>query len=311
MTNVIIIGAGITGLSCARRLADAGLNVIVIDKGRGIGGRVATRRAGDHRFDHGAPHLSTKEGGFSTVLQNLCDSSHAAPWIDNTGKAWSVGTPGMSAIPKGMAVGLDVQLETQVREVVPNGLDWCVNCDDRQLDARHVVITVPAPQVAGLLGAQHPLVAQIADVEMSPSLTLMAAVSGDAPTVRLGEPNDPLALITHDSIKPGRPQNGDSAWVVQAGLAFSYAHLEDDLPDIAARMLPLFCNRLNITPDRVTHAVAHRWRYSRVAKPLDQPFARTPEATLYLGGDWCVGPQIEDAWTSGTAIASDLLAHAI
>ena len=32
-----------------------------------------------------------------------------------------------------------------------------------------------------------------------------------------------------------------------------------------------------------------------------------PSGTLYLGGDWCIGPQIEDAWTSGTAIAINML----
>ncbi|AGI69888.1 hypothetical protein OAN307_c45310 [Octadecabacter antarcticus 307] len=105
----------------------------------------------------------------------------------------------MLAIAKGIADGLVAQLGTLVRAVVPNGSDWCAQCDDGQLDARHVVKTVPASHVAGNLGAQHPLVAQIADVEMSPGLTLMAAVSGGAPTVRLGEPNDPLALITHNS----------------------------------------------------------------------------------------------------------------
>jgi hypothetical protein len=102
----------------------------------------------------------------------------------------------MLVIAKGIAEGLVVQLGTPVRAVVPNGSDLCVQFDDDQLDARHVVKTVPAPQVAGNLGAQHPLVAQIADVEMSAGLTLMDAVSGDAPTARLGEPNDPLALIT-------------------------------------------------------------------------------------------------------------------
>jgi hypothetical protein len=120
-----------------------------------------------------------------------------------------------------------------------------------------------------------------------------------------------VAFITRDSSKPDRPQTDGTAWVAQAGLAFSYAHLEEDLPDIATWMLPLFCNRLGITSERVTHAAAHRWRYSRVANPLGQPFSRTPDATLYLGGDWCVGPLIEDAWTSGTAIATDLLAQTI
>lgn len=310
MTDIIIIGAGITGLTCARRLFAAGRNVIVIDKGRGIGGRVATRRAGNLRFDHGAPHVRAQGDEFADVLRRLSDENRAGPWADNAGEVWNVGIPGMSAIPKGMAAGLDVQLGTQVRAVVPNGLGWQVQCDDQQLDAHHVVITVPAPQVADLLGPQHLLLAQIGDVEMSPGLTLMAAVSGDVPVVLSGEPSDPLALITHDSSKPDRAKNGGSAWVAQAGLAFSCAHLEDELPDIAERMLPMFCDRLNIAPDRVTHAVAHRWRHSRVAKPLGQPFARTSDATLYLGGDWCVGPLIEDAWTSGTAIATDLLAHA-
>jgi renalase len=161
---------------------------------------------------------------------------------------------------------------------------------------------VPAPQVAGLLGAQHPLVAQIADVEMSHGLTLMAAVSGDAPTVRLGETDDPLAFITRDNCKPDKPQIDGTAWVAQAGLAFSYAHLGNDFPDIAAGMLPLICNRLGITSERVTHAVAN---------PLGRPSVRAPDTTLHLGGDWCVGPLIEDAWTSGTAIATDLLAQAI
>jgi renalase len=119
----------------------------------------------------------------------------------------------MSACPKEMAAGFDVQLGTPVSTVVPNGSDCCVQCYDRQLDARHVVKTVPAPQVSGNLGAQHPLVAQIADVEMSADLTLMAAVPGDAPTVRHGEPNDPLAVITRDSSKPERSKRTTGAYI--------------------------------------------------------------------------------------------------
>jgi len=66
MTDIIIIGAGIAGLACARPLADAGLHVIIIDKGRGIGGRVATRRADDLRFDHGAPYARAQGPNLTT-----------------------------------------------------------------------------------------------------------------------------------------------------------------------------------------------------------------------------------------------------
>ena len=74
-------------------------------------------------------------------------------------------------------------------------------------------------------------------------------------------------------------------------------------------MLPLLCDRLGVTPDRVTHAAAHRWRYARVTRALSQPFVRSADGTLYLGGDWCIGPRIEAAWDSGTAIAEAILAE--
>ena len=75
-------------------------------------------------------------------------------------------------------------------------------------------------------------------------------------------------------------------------------------------MLPLLCERLGVTLDHVTHAAAHRWRYARVTQALGLPFLHNPEGTLYLGGDWCIGPRVEAAWTSGTAIAQAILDHA-
>ena len=74
-------------------------------------------------------------------------------------------------------------------------------------------------------------------------------------------------------------------------------------------MIPLLCARLSVSPDTLTHAVAHRWRYARVATPLGAPFARTEDGTFYAGGDGCLGPRVEAAFLSGTAIAADVLAR--
>ncbi|MBD3256947.1 FAD-dependent oxidoreductase, partial [candidate division GN15 bacterium] len=41
-TDCVVVGAGAAGLTCARRIADAGMSVLVLDKGRGVGGRMAT-----------------------------------------------------------------------------------------------------------------------------------------------------------------------------------------------------------------------------------------------------------------------------
>ncbi len=310
MTPVVVIGAGIAGLACARRLAQAGVPTLVLDKGRGIGGRVATRRAEGMQFDHGAQYVTAREEGFVALLRDLAAQGAVAPWADGTGRSHNVGTPGMSALAKALGTGLDVRQNALVSRVQPVAGGWQLRVGDADLAAARVVITVPAPQVAGLLGADHPLVAPLAGVRLAPCLTLMAGIAGPAPFVTRKDPDDPLAWIAQDSSKPGRPSGAVTAWVAQAGEAFSVEHLEKDPTQIAALMLPLLCDRLGAAPDSVAHAVAHRWRYARVTQALGQPFLRSADATLYLGGDWCIGPRVEAAWTSGTAIAEDLLARA-
>ena len=304
---IVVIGSGMAGLACARRLADAGHAPVVLDKGRGIGGRVATRRVGDLQFDHGAQYVNAHGAGFAAALHSLGDS--VAGWQDGTGRTHNVGVPGMSAIPKALGAGLDIRQNAQVARVVQDDDGWALHLDTDTMRAARVVVTVPAPQVAGLLGAEHPLVAALAPVRLAPCLTLMAAVTAPAPFIARQDADDPLAWIAQDSAKPSRPQSAATLWVAQSGEAFSRAYLEESPTQIAARMLPLLCDRLGVTADRVTHASAHRWRYARVTQALGQPFLRSPDATVYLGGDWCIGPRVEAAWTSGTAIADDILAR--
>lgn len=306
MIPIVVIGSGIAGLACARRLADAGLSPIVLDKGRGIGGRVATRRAGDTQFDHGAQYVTAQDARFAAVLHSLETTGALADWPDVTGRPRSVGTPGMSAIPKALGAGLDIRQGMQVTAIVPEGAAWALHLGDSILHAARVVVTVPAPQVAGLLGADHPLTAAVASVRLAPCLTLMAAIDAPAPFASRQDRDDALTWIAQDNSKPARPQ-GLALWVAQAGEAFSHAHLDDDPAAIAAAMLPLLCDRLGVTTDRVTHAVAHRWRYARVTRPLGQTFLTDATGTLHLGGDWCIGPRVEAAWISGTAIAADIL----
>jgi len=309
MTAVIIIGAGMTGLACARRLAEAGLAPLLLDKGRGIGGRMATRRVGNLQFDHGAQYVNAYGMGFGAVLSALDEKGVLAGWPDGTGRVHSVGVPGMSAIPKALGAGLDIRPNVQVVRLVADAGGWLLHLQGGTVRASRVVVTVPAPQVAGLLGPDHPLVKVLTTVQMAPCLTLMAAVAAPAPFITLKDANDPLSWIAQDSTKPGRPHGADALWVAQAGADFSAAHLEDDPATLTAKLLPLLCDRLGTSPARVTYATAQRWRHARVSKALGQPFLRSDEATLYLGGDWCLGPRVEAAWDSGTAIAADMLAQ--
>ena len=309
MIPVAIIGTGMAGLACAQRLAQAGVNAVLFDKGRTSGGRIATRRANGLQFDHGAQYVSAKGAGFAAVLQALAAAGDAAMWPDEAGRVRVVGAPDMATMAKALVAGLDVRQGVQVSTLKPINGGWQVLTADACHAAARVVVTVPAPQVSALIGAAHPLSDQIRGVRMDPCLTLMAGIAAPAPFVSREALDDPLAWIAQDSAKPGRPTAGAVCWVAQASPAFSMAHLEDEPTAIAARMLPMLCERLGVTMDRVRHASAHRWRHAQVTTALGQAFLRDATGTLYLGGDWCLGPRVEAAWVSGTGIADDLLAH--
>jgi phytoene dehydrogenase-like protein len=51
--DVVIVGAGLAGLRCARRLTDLGRDVIVLESGDGVGGRVRTDVVDGFRCDRG------------------------------------------------------------------------------------------------------------------------------------------------------------------------------------------------------------------------------------------------------------------
>jgi glycine/D-amino acid oxidase-like deaminating enzyme len=57
--EVIVVGAGLAGLSCARTIAAAGIDVSVVEKSNGVGGRVRTDSVDGYRLDRGFQILLT------------------------------------------------------------------------------------------------------------------------------------------------------------------------------------------------------------------------------------------------------------
>ncbi len=309
MTDTLVIGAGMTGLACARRLADARHSVLILDKGRGLGGRMATRRVildgGTVQFDHGAQYVTAKSPAFAALLGGM--SGAAALWADGSAHPHYVGLPGMSGLPRALAGGLDVRRGVAVTALAPHSGGWRVTAGAETLSVPRVVLTIPAPQIPQLLGT-HPLMDALSRVEMAPCLTLMAAFPPGAPRPFISRASDthPLAWIAQDSSKPGRA--GPAAtWVAQASTEWSLHHLQDTPETTVAPMLSLLCDVLGAAPSAALSATVHRWRYARVTAPLGRAFLRSQDASLYLGGDWCLGARVEAAWQSGTAMACDIL----
>ena len=304
--SIAIIGAGVAGLTCGMELAAFSTSCTIFDKGRGLGGRLATRRAeGGFQFDHGAPFLAAKSAKFLSLLQQAEAAGAAAPWSPEGTEPGFVGVPGMTGLAKYMAAGLDIRKGTRIEGLMPDGEGWILQWEGGERRFDIVILTTPALQTVDLLPDEHPLAGMLDAVRMDPCLTLMVGISGEVDVARglTGGSCEEIAWMAKDSAKPGR-LNARS-FVAHASTSWSERHLELNLDEVAARFLPMVLARLDLPEtDAPAYVSAHRWRYARASHPLGQAYLANDARTLFVGGDWCLGNSAEHAWQSGQAIAA-------
>jgi predicted NAD/FAD-dependent oxidoreductase len=334
-----VVGAGVAGLSCAARLARAGLPVAVFDKGRGPGGRISTRRAGELRFDHGAQYLTARDPRFRAEAARWAEAGALARWegrvvrlargaalVEEPGERF-VGVPGMSAPARLMAEGLDLRLGVRVGRLAGGPGAWLLEDEaGAPLGAfGSVVVAVPAPQAAPLLAPSPALARAAASAAMAPCWSVMARFAAPlglgfegalvgAPERPQGEaPPEPLSWAARDDSKPGRPGggggNGDGAesWVLHASPAWSRAWLERSPEAVADALLGAFVEITGARPGPVLHLSAHRWRYARPVAAAEAPPLVDAARGLAACGDWCREGRVEAAWLSGLDLAEALL----
>ncbi|MEL7488843.1 MAG: FAD-dependent oxidoreductase, partial [Pseudomonadota bacterium] len=149
MQNAAVIGAGAAGLVCADRLAAAGVEVVVFEKSRGIGGRLATRRRGDFAFDHGAPYFDVSSASTRALVDRLRAEDAATEWGDDR---W-IGLPGMSGLLKPIARNLDVRPQKRVAELARETHGWRIAFEDGETTEEFdgVAVAIPAPQATTLV----------------------------------------------------------------------------------------------------------------------------------------------------------------
>jgi hypothetical protein len=309
-TDTLILGAGLTGLSVAAGLRRDGGAPVVLEKSRGTGGRCATRRVGDLRFDHGCQVLRPKDAAVAAALEALERAGAAARWDQAAANApaW-VGLPGMSGLVKPLGHGTDIRTGVRATHARREGGAWRVT--DAQgtviATAARLICAIPAPQAAQVL-AGHPLAARIAAVVMDPCWTLMAAFDSrpDLPDV-LATPGTALPWIARDGSKPGR---GTQTWVAQASPDWTRAHLDLSQDDAAIALLAELRSRAGGTLPGASYCAAHRWLYAQAAVPLGEACLSDPASGLVVAGDWCLGPRAEHAMLSANAALAALRAPA-
>ncbi|TIX51557.1 NAD(P)/FAD-dependent oxidoreductase [Alteraurantiacibacter aquimixticola] len=305
--HVAIIGAGMAGMSCARRLGESGWRVSLFDKGRGPGGRMSTRwmehNGQQLRFDHGAQYFTADDA----LMARQVDEWHAAGvverWPPDRPGAW-VGAPCMNAPLKHMAQSLDISFATRIEMIERGEGGYRLRAKDAQLPDTFddVVIAVPAEQAAMLaFPIDRELVRLAVSIRSAPCWTLMCAFGE-----RLDAAHDSyrsesaIAWAARNNAKPGRGEA--ECWVIQAGAEWSRQHLESRPDAIAAALLAEFAELTGIVQPKPVAEAAHRWRYAFPAAS-DRGYLWDSGTRMGACGDWLRGPTVGDAWMSGRLLA--------
>ncbi len=320
MPSSLIIGAGMAGLSAARELTRHGWDVLVLDKGRGIGGRMATRRLEQARLDHGTQHFSAETPEFQRLVQDLSTTGVVREWhwkqadaADNSGDhPRYVGIDGMNAVAKALAHNLTVLTNEMVVSFRAEKAGWLVETESGgQHRADSLLITIPAPQALALVEKSNfALVATdqdaLAAIAYHPCIAVMVAMNQPslvpAPGAVRYETGDVTWVV--DNAQKGISPNQPSV-TIHASANFSQAHFDDDLPTVGKQLVGQFHEW--IPADAVSAVQVHRWRYSQTDQRHPDPFlAAATQFPLLFGGDGFGAGNVEGAFTSGLRMAESL-----
>ena len=311
--KIAIIGAGVAGLACAGRLESAGYRATLFDKSRSAGGRLATRRLqtplGPTQFDHGAQYFKATTPQFAAQCEQWRAEGLVSPWPAAGPDAW-VGVPEMKAPATAMAATCNVFWSSRVDAVRRVEGCWRLSGDGLVTGAfDQVVIALPAEQAAALLAPCHALFAARATAVVStPCWTVMLAFADRIPIAADTVRNEGLiGWAARDSAKPGR--GGIESWVIQASAIWSTAHLDDPADAVVAALSDALGRTAKAALPPIIAGVAHRWRYAQSGS-LGEDCLWDAAGGIGICGDWLIGPRVEAAWRSGTALADQIIGSA-
>lgn len=316
--DCLIIGSGICGLIAANRLSEAGFSVLVLDKGRGSGGRLATRRVSQEQglegvVDYGAPLFSVQ----TPVVQSLANDWEQAvvirAWKDDAPDKISkkyIGLHGMRGIAKHLTNNLDIRQSERVVGLAQNS-HWSATTEKgNRYQSAALILTAPLPQALILLDdnqikLEHTTRKQLDQIKYDPCLAVFGILESSSKLEMPGAlfiEDGPIKWIA-DHQKRGISEIPTYTALMSA--KFSQETWDMLESQLIARVLPEIENLLGTNPK--TNRM-HRWKYANAQNTFSHPFYRQAQPLpLILAGDSFVLGGVEGAVLSGMAAAEAII----
>ncbi len=310
--RVVVVGSGMAGATAARALVAGGHQVVVVDKGRHPGGRMATVDLADGaRADHGAQFFTVRTPGFASDVDGWIADGTVHEWCrgfaSDDGHPCFAAAGGMASLPARLTAGVDVRQSVHVDAVVPAGGRWTVSWSGGHgtaagsLTADAVLLTCPPPQAAALLG---PAV-DVPDVAYRRTLSLAVALDGPASVPAPGgvqlEDDPSWSWVGDNRAKDVSPTPTVTLHTTTDVASERWGQERHALVDALLAAAAPWLGGAGVVDVRL-----HRWRY---ATPVDPVPERCLEVApgAFVAGDAFGGPRVEGAYRSGMAAARSVV----
>lgn len=328
--KIAIIGAGISGLTAGIEFKKFGHEVIIFEKSRGYGGRMATRYAEDDKnlkLDHGVPFITSTTDEFSKRLETLAENNILEEWgneqlirdqndfksVENRIYRSFIAPMGMNSIGKFMASDLDIRTGERVSKLSIDERQnhWVIECESGLTEsADALIISTPAPQTSELLstagegvGVQH-MINELKKVSYDPQFALLLTYSQvqepDRGVINLDDKI--INFISYESKKRDLRKTGI---VVHSSADFAIKYIDEDRDKVADIMLEKLISILGNWAENPDWKQLHLWRYSRTREYLPYDFLEISgnDIPLALVGSYMKGNTVESAYLSGLNLA--------
>jgi predicted NAD/FAD-dependent oxidoreductase len=319
--KTLIVGAGLSGLLAGQILKRAGHPVTILEKSRGVGGRMATRRFKNGVFDHGAQFFTVRDSQFQSWVDLWVQQGKAFEWTRSFSKPSDIpeanghpryrGANGMTAIPKALSKDLNIQLQTQVKSISKSGELWMAEAEDGKIfKASQLILTAPVPQSLSLLrtgGVSLPDRGKesLQSIQYHPCIAVLVLLNGPSKIPSPGGiklDSGPIQWLADNSQKGISPKS--TAVTIHAAADFSRQNFDQNPDQLAETLITSAEPWLG---DDIQDWQLHKWRYSQPAQIYPERFLEIPDLPpLFFAGDAFGGPRIEGAALSGMAVALHL-----
>jgi predicted NAD/FAD-dependent oxidoreductase len=340
--KLAIIGAGMAGLAAAHKLRheQPQIETVIYEKGRGIGGRAATRRVNGAVFDHGAQYAKAPTPPLERLLtqtlvhDTLVDIGAPVWTFDGAGKItegdrgqnidpkWTY-SDGLTRLAKELAHDLDVRMQTRIGRIAQAERSFLLFSDQGNVvgAADAVLLTPPAPQTADLIKVsalptktQALILQHLANATYRRCLTLTL---GYDPTLQQRpwyalvniDKQHPVSWLAYEHRKPGREMSGQHVVIAQMAPQWSVDHWEDDLPLLTGHITELLSDLLDEDLRTPRWADRQGWLYSQPDNGADFDALNNVLAGLFFAGDYTAGQgrvhlAIEQGWQVAERVAA-------